>query len=77
MRVSYDHQYIPSTADINLGLKYSVKNYSQNRTFSGMPGQETNSAHGTRKFAEVMKELKAMKRLWMCETGKQEPWSAN
>jgi len=29
MRVSYNHQYIPSIVDTNLDLKLSVKNYSQ------------------------------------------------
>lgn len=42
-----------------------------------MPGQEINSAHLMRTFADVMKELQAKKRLWMCETGKQDPLSAN
>jgi len=42
-----------------------------------MPGQEINSAHLMRKSADETKELKAIKRMWLCETGKQEPQSAN
>jgi len=52
MCVSYNHQYIPSTADTNLDPSFRLRTTHKNRTVSGMSGEDINSAHLMRKSAD-------------------------